>query len=134
DPELRKRRVGLQQSGRLAGHEEMGAFLRQGHTNLVRLTDRRQLDFVIGLRVELAGVVEEELDHRAVAVRCDDDDIRFAVAVEVAEGGAGRLLAPANDENVFLRDAKTRIGSFRLDETPADDSANVNALLKIMSR
>src|SRR5262249_20456455 len=80
------------------------------------------------------ALIEEELDDRAIAVGADDGDIRLTVAVDVAEGGTGRTVAPADDDDVLLRDAKTRIGACRLDEAPADRLADIDARLKIVAR
>src|SRR5262249_7551794 len=49
-----------------------------------------------------------------------------------AEGGASRVVAPADDEDVLLRDTEARIGPLRFDEAPTHGLADVDAGVQII--
>ena len=105
----------------------------------MRLIDLRHGNLGIRLVAELPVAVEEELHDRALRRRPfaggrHDDHVRLAVAVDVAEGGTGRVLSPADDEHVLLRDAEARVGLLRLDEAPADRLTDVDTGVEVVLR
>src|SRR5262249_57156561 len=89
------------------------------NADLTRLGQTRQWNFVVGLVVELAAPVEEDLHPRPLAVAAHGGDVRPAVAVDVAEGGRGGADVPRGHDDVLLRDAEIRVRLLRLDQAPA---------------
>jgi hypothetical protein len=129
DPVLRQFRTRDEQGGRCPADEEVGdAPLRRGEdADLARPGQLRQRDFVVGLVVEPAPFVEEDLEQRPLTGARDDDDIGPAVAVDVAEGGRGGADVPRGHDYVLPRDAEVQARPLRLDQAPAARDAHLDA-------
>src|SRR5437016_1753761 len=89
---------------------------------------------MIRLLLELAALVQEDFHHRSLAQGRYNGHVRFAVAVDVAEGGRRGADVPRGDNHVFLRNAEIRVRLLRLDQPPAARLGDLDASPKRVRR